>query len=310
MDDYRAVQGSHSLSLSIFDLLADAAPQFYPESIRVSIIGEINRVLQGSPDMPLTTNWLQWELREKAGAFYPKRTETLCREVEDFFAQKAMLTIPYTKTSNEEYKYRTWDFDPKHPLKRINQRLYDSAAKAGFPPGFFKDSHFEKVTLYCIPDYVDLSGSHFQECNFSVCRIVGAYFADATLYSSAFDTCHMENTSLIRASLDHTHFHNCAFSQVSWNTAHLSSCNTINCTMEGVIFFHTTLDGCSYGRVTAREIIDLDTAIITMGGATDKECAQNKASIFEALGVPLPAPTPRRSTPTPPRSKRHAGPER
>lgn len=310
MNDYRAVRGGHPLSLSIFDLLADAAPKSYPEHMRVSIVGTINDILQDRSKLGTTADWLLAELRDKAGAEYLKRTETLCREVEDFLAQKTMLTVPYTKTSNEEYKYRTWDFDPKHPLKRINQQLYDSAAKAGFPPGFFKDSHFEEVTFYCIPDYTDLSGSHFQDCNFAVCRIVGAYFADATLYSSAFHTCLIENSSFIRASFDHTHFHDCAMRSVSYNRAQLNCCNTIECDMNHVIYAQTTLDGCSFGRVNAKEIIDLDTATITMGGATSKECAQNKATIYENLGVPQPVPAPARSTPTPPRPRRHTGPER
>lgn len=310
MDDYRAVRGGHPLSLSIFDLLADTAPQLYPEFMRVSTIGRINNILQGRPQSGITVEWLLGELREKAGTERPERTEKLCREVEDFQAQKAMLTTPYTKTSDKQYKYQIWDPGAKRPLKRINQRLYDSAAKAGFPPGFFKDSHFEEVTLYCIPDYTDLSGSHFQDCSFAVCRIVGAYFADATLYSSAFHTCHMENSSFIRASFDHTHFHDCTILSVSFNGARLNRCNTIDCDMNHVIYAQTTLDGCSFGRVNAKEILDLDTAAITMGGATGEECAQNKASIFKALGVPQPVPTPERSTPIPPRPRHRAGLER
>lgn len=310
MDDYRAVRGSHPLSLSIFDLLADTAPQLYPEFMRVSTIGRINDILQGRSESGFTVEWLLGELRERAGAEYPKRTETLCQEVENFQAQKAMLTIPYTKTSDKEYKYRIWDPGAKRPLKRINQRLYDFAAKAGFPPGFFKDSHFDHVTLYCIPDYTDLSGSRFLDCNFAVCRIVGAYFADAAIYSSAFHTCLIESSSFIRANLANTHYYDCAMLSVSFNRARLNRCNTIACDMNHVIYAQTTLDGCSFGRVNAGEIIDLDTATITKGGATKEECVQNRASIFEALGVPQPAPPPGRTNLVPFKPKRHTGPER
>jgi len=44
-------------------------------------------------------------------------------------------------------------------------------------------------------------------------------------------------------------------------------------------------DGCFFGRVTASEISGLQSARITQGGATEEECRQNKALIFQALGV-------------------------
>lgn len=65
----------------------------------------------------------------------------------------------------------------------------------------------------------------------------------------------------------------------------MKRCNTIDCTIYGANYSGTTLDGCAFGRVTAGAIRNLDRATITQGGATEEVCRQNRAAIFDALGV-------------------------
>ena len=78
-------------------------------------------------------------------------------------------------------------------LKIVNQRLYDCAAKAGFPPNFFRETYFDQVTFYCIPDHTDFNFSYFSNCTFAVCRIREATFDGATLSSSEFHSCVMQS---------------------------------------------------------------------------------------------------------------------
>ena len=72
---------------------------------------------------------------------------------------------------------------------------------------------------------------------------------------------------------------------MSFQNARLKTCNTVDCVMDHVSFHRATLDGCSYGRVTPSNIRLLETANITMGGATGAECRANRAAIFNALQV-------------------------
>lgn len=63
----------------------------------------------------------------------------------------------------------------------------------------------------------------------------------------------------------------------------MKSCHTIDCDLENISFLHTTLDGCSFGRVNAHGTSNLHTATITQGGATNEEVEQNRKAIFSAL---------------------------
>lgn len=310
MDKYQAARGSHQISLSMFDLLENAAPQFYNGTNRAAKIRELNDILNDRGQEGRTIQTIMEELQDKAGQLYPKSTEKLCQELLAFQARKSTLLTPYRRKCTQAYHYQYDDFSSKGSLKLIDQRLYDRAFRTGFPPDFFHHSYFDGVTIYCMPDFTELDGSCFQDCSFNVCRIVGAHFYDTSIYGSEFQSCLIQDTSFSIATLDHTHFHDTAMSGISFNSARLSSCNTIDCAMSEVSFHSATLDRCSYGRIKASGIQGLENATITMGGATDRECAQNKASIFEVLGAAPPAPSHKRSAPAPPKPKRHAGPER
>lgn len=284
MAEFQKVRGSHEISIRAADLLEDMRPQDYNGSNRAKTVRTINDILQGRTQR--TVDSFLTGLRNTGGVGYAQRVEEVCQDVQAFLSQRALLSQPYTKTSNKQYKYRMTSLDPKHPLKVVNQWRYDLAAKAGFPPGFFRDTYFEHVTFYCLPDGADLSGSIFDTSFFNVCRIVDANFRDTEFYGSDFSSCEIQGADFSGAMLCYTHFHDCSMKRVSFQNARLSDCNTVDCTMSEIDFLSARLDGASYGRITPSGIRNLDTAAITQGGATAEEVKRLRASIFEAMQVP------------------------
>ena len=296
IDEHRKVKGSHQISIRAADLLEDMRPQHYNGMNRAQTVRTINDILQGRTER--TVDAFLIGLRNTGGEDYAQRVEEISREIQAFLTQKELLTQPYTKSSSKQYKYRTFDSPIGRKLKIVNQRLYDCAAKAGFPPNFFRETYFDQVTFYCIPDHTDFNFSYFSNCTFAVCRIREATFDGATLSSSEFHSCVMQYATFFNASIDHTHFHDSTLRNVSFQEARLKSCNTVDCELDGVGFLNATLDGCFFGRVAARSIRGLHTATITQGGATDSEVKRNRESIFAALrpeqGLRLEFPAKRR----------------
>ena len=296
IDEHRKVRGSHQISIRAADLLEDMRPHHYNGMNRAQTVRTINDILQGRTER--TVDAFLIGLRNTGGEDYAQRVEEISREIQAFLTQKELLTQPYTKSSSKQYKYRSYDPPIGRKLKIVNQRLYDCAAKAGFPPNFFRETYFDQVTFYCIPDHTDFNFSYFSNCTFAVCRIREATFDGATLSSSEFHSCVMQYATFFNASIDHTHFHDSTLRNVSFQEARLKSCNTVDCELDGVGFLNATLDGCFFGRVAARSIRGLHTATITQGGATDSEVKRNRESIFAALrpeqGLRLEFPAKRR----------------
>lgn len=198
MGEYKAVRSSHEISISIADFLEASTPQIYGGG-RVHAIRKINDILQGRSVE--TIDALADTLMEIGGAQYPERLERICGDIRAFQAQKDLLTTPYTKSSTKNYQYRLWGPDSLRTLKIINQRLFDLAAKAGFPPGFFRESYFDHVTIYCLPDHSDLNFSRFSDCTFAVCRIREACFDGASFNRSIFHTVDMRQTTFFMPCL-------------------------------------------------------------------------------------------------------------
>ena len=48
-------------------------------------------------------------------------------------------------------------------------------------------------------------------------------------------------------------------------------------------FLNAALDGCFFGRVSARNIRNLNTAAITQGGTTKEEADRSRDSVLTAL---------------------------
>ena len=296
MAEFQKVYGSHKLSVRAAELLEDMRPQLYNGANHAETVQTINDILRGRADR--TPDAFLTGLRNTGGESYTRRVEELGRDIQAFLEQKTLLTQPYTKSSGKQYQYRTSTLDPERPLKIVTQRIYDQAAKAGFPPDFFRETYFDRVTFYCLPDHTDFKFSHFPGCTFAVCRIREAAFDGARFYLSEFQNCAVQYATFFKASIAHTHFHDSSLKNVSFQGASLKSCNTVDCELDGVGFLNATLDGCFFGRVSARNIRNLNTAAITQGGATDSEVKRNRESIFAALrpeqGLRLEFPAKRR----------------
>lgn len=258
-------------------------PVKYPSGEDAKIVRSLNDTLQGRSKQ--TVDELLADVDAVCGrlGIYNSEWPLLRQAIEDFQHQKELLGRSYTKSSDKQYKYRTFDLDPERPLKIVNQRLYDQAAKAGFPPTFFRETYFDGVTFYCIPDHTDFNFSRFHNCTFAVCRIREATFDGASLSSSEFHSCDIQYATFFKASIAHTHFHDSTLRNVSFQEARLKSCNTVDCKLDGVGFLNATLDGCFFGRIAAQGIRHLHTATITQGGATEREVKHNREAILAAL---------------------------
>ena len=281
MNDYKAVRSSLDISKSIAFYLEMSDPAAFRLRDRAGSIRTINDILQGRTERTVDT--FLTGLRNTGGDGYAQRVDEIAGEIQAFLTQKRLLSQPYTKSSNKQYQYRTFDLDPKRPLKIVDQRLYDWAAKTGFPPNFFRETFFNGVTFYCIPDHTDFNFSRFSNCTFAVCRIREATLDGASLSSSEFHSCAIQFVTFFKASIAHTHFHDSTLRNVSFQEARLKSCNTVDCELDGVGFLNATLDGCFFGRVAAQGIRHLHTATITQGGATDEEVKHNREAILSAL---------------------------
>ncbi len=276
IDDFKAVCSSLDISRSLVFYLSMSDYEKYGNSAKV--VHALNDILQGRSDH--TVDELIAGVDTICGGVedYVGDRAMLLQRIKDFQHQKELLGQPYTKSSS-----KTFGFCENGTKPVINQQLYDQAAKEGFPLGFFRQSHFDRVTFYCIPDHTDFNFSYFSNCTFAVCRIREATFDGASIYSSEFHSCAMQYVTFFKASIAHTHFHDSTLRNVSFQRAHLKSCNTVDCGLEGVGFLNATLDGCFFGRVAARGISSLHTATITQGGATENEVNHNREAIFAAL---------------------------
>lgn len=303
MSDYKAVRSTMEISKSIADILEKTNPQTYNSMNRAQTIRAVNDTLQGRGEKSLKDMLAQLKEMENppSGA--------ILRDIQDFQAQKALLKEPYRRFSSRKYGFQIYDRNALHPLKIIDQWLYDLAAKQGFPPGFFREAYFDHVTFYCLPDSADFYLSELHGCTFAVCRMSSANFNSTHIYNSEFHSCELRNVSFFNANIAHSHFYDCALFQTSFVRTHLIRCNTIDCTMEHSDFLNAVLDGCTYGRVKATETRELRTAFITQGGATTEECRQNRVAIAKALGVPD-GPEPPKAPARPVKRKRRSNPER
>ena len=283
MNDYKAVRSSLDISKSIAFYLEMSDPAAFRLRDRAGSIRTINDILQGRSEK--TVEAMLAELEQKGGTYYAGEIAILRQNIQDFQRQKMMLTQPYCKSSGKTYRFRTFDNSIARSLKIVDQKLFDKAAKAGFPPEFFRETYFDQVNIYCLPEHADFYGSTFQNCAFAVCRISAPSFIGASIYSSEFHSCVLEYADFFESSIAHTHFHDSALSHVTFQKARMKSCNTIDCTLDSINYLTATLDGCSFGRVTASDVQNLDTATITQGGAGQEECRRNRDAIFRALGV-------------------------
>lgn len=281
MNDYKAVRSGLEISQRAASYLELSDPAALRQKTLAGTIYAINDILQGRSEQPVDT--LLAYLEQKAAVYYADEIAALRQDIQDFLHQKTLLSQPYHKSSGTAYSFKTFQGTNGHLLKIVDQQMFDAAAEAGFPPDFFRETCFDQVKLYCLPDHADFYGSLFQDCSFTVCRLNAPSFVGARIYSSEFHSCVLTHTDFSSVALVHTHFHDSSLSHVTFQNAYLKSCNTIDCALEHINYLIAKLDGCSFGRVTASHIRHLDTASITQGGATEEECRWNREAIFRAL---------------------------
>lgn len=281
MAEYQKVRSSHKISISIVEYMDYVVPSEYGGPNRARKVREINDILQGRSRK--TVDDLIAELTEQSGGHCFAEIEKSQREIQAFQTQRTLLTCPYTMTGNRQYDYKLCDLNPQRPLKVIDQKIFDQAVNDGFPPDFFKESYFDHVVIYCMPDGVDCSFSHFQDCSFTVCGIREVVFDNASIYDTDFHSSLLQRVNFTEAGLSYVRFRDSSLVSVSFQDSYMKSCQTIDCTMDRIDFRGAFLDGCSYGRITASGIRGIRNATITQGGATTDECRRNRTAIFRAL---------------------------
>lgn len=286
------MRSSGEIAISLADYLETFYRKQYPPNSRADTVCEVNDILQGRAQR--TVQDFFRELETSNGGDLGEVAQ-LKRDAEDFQRQRSLIKEPNPYVNSE------WPYEPEimgggSDLMRkvIDQKLYDAAAERGFPSSFFRQSFFDHVTLYDIPDFQDCSLSVFQSCKFSVCRLHGIDFEDTNIYSSDFNTVYMESTFFDLSSMASTRFRDCEMREVSFRDCHMKSVRALDCVMERVSFSGARLDGCSFDRVKPHIVTGLRHATITQSGATDEECERNRRAIWEALA---PARVPKARTP-------------
>lgn len=284
---YQPVRSTREISKSLAFYLEMSDPANDPPSDLSKTVRTVNDILQGRSER--TIDSLLAEVESKGGDYYAQEIKGVRKDILAFQAQKQMIDQPYTKTSAKQYHFRMYEHGAK-PLKIVNQRLFDWAAKGGFPPDFFEGTYFDRVTVYCMPDYTHCLDTVFQDCTFAVCRMNGIHFEDASLYGSEFHSCCLSGTIFSDSTLANTHFYDCIQQRGGFIRSRLNRCHTLDSQMVRVTFAESILDGCSFDRVQATRIRGLHTATITQGGATEAECRQNREAIYKALAPTEPHP--------------------
>ena len=277
MDEFKAVRSSLDISRSLKYYLSMCDHEKYGDDEK--IVPALNDTLQGRGGR--TVGELLAEVDAVCGGWkdYDEDRAMLRQYVQDFQHQKSLLSHGYTKISDAQYSYKM-----HNGRKVIDQQLYDQAAKDGFPAGFFRDSFFHRVTLYCLPDGQYCSNSVFDLCTFAVCRINGYVdFSHCSFYGGEFHSCALDNVNFGEATIVHTRFYDSTLKDVSFQMAHMKSCGMSDCTLEHLDFLCATLDDCSFTRTTASDIRYLRSAAITKRGATLEEVWRNREAALSVL---------------------------
>lgn len=283
MADYQIVKSGMEISVGIVDFLQLVNSRHFDGRSIAKMIWETNDIIQGRSER--TVENLLDELRERAQGWYPQEIERFSREIAALQAQKKLVIVPYAKEGVGGHTFQSYE-GTNGPLKVIDQRRYDQAVAEGFPPDFFRKSYFDRVTFYCLPDDTDFTLSEFRNCTFAVCRLKGAHFDDTRVYDCDFYSCFIRNATFASATIAHTHFHDSFFRNVSFQRSSLKHTHVVDCTIERGNFRDAVLDGCSFGRTTAKGTLNLSMAYITHGGCTAEEVEAERCAIRKALCGP------------------------
>lgn len=281
MADYQIVKSSLEISMGIVECLEMAARYNAWGAKNRNELWKINDVIQGRGKE--TVKELLVKVREKGNGWYPNEIERFEWEIKQLQKQKALREQPYRKTREGTYQYEMAEIQAEAPLKIINQKLYDRAVEEGFPGDFFRDSYFEYVTFYCLPDGADFQGSRVANCTFAVCRIRDANFERTRIYDTDFHSCDIQGVSFFSSTMICDEFQDNTLRDVSFREASLKCVYTRDCTMVNADVSNSILNGCDFSRTTAKETTGLDSITITHSGATVQEVAERQRVIRKVL---------------------------
>lgn len=130
MIEYKAVPSGLEISRRIADCLETASPRDHDSGERPRAIRKINDILQGR-----STRFVD-ELLTELEKCEDTRLPALRKDIQAFLRQKELLTTHYSGSSSKQFCCKRRMENGK-ALKVIGQRIYNRAAKAGFPPDFF-----------------------------------------------------------------------------------------------------------------------------------------------------------------------------
>ncbi|MCL2837625.1 MAG: pentapeptide repeat-containing protein [Oscillospiraceae bacterium] len=284
--EFQKVKAGLTISQEIHWFLKNVDGQNYKFSDFEQSVKGFNDILQGRGEH---IKAFIVRLKEKYGTLHVKKVDLIEKDISNFLMQKVLLDKVYDKSSSQKYDTEIYPH-PDKPLKIITQKIYDSAVKGGFPNDFFKDSYFEGIKFYCLPDCADFSNSRLVECRFTVCRAVGANFNNATLDGAEFHTSNLQNADFSSAYIRYTQFRDCDISSASFHRSLLNECYIADCVLDKVNFFNIHFKESRVERITANDIKEFRTVQFSMNGATKEECRKNRESIYTAFGVPMPPP--------------------
>ena len=279
MSKYQKVKSSVEISMGIVNYL-ELVDHPWGKGNR-NELWEINDVLQGRGKV--TVEELFDRVREKSKGWYPDEIKRFEKEIEQFRMQKELREKPYEKVRAEDYQYEMTE--PAMPQKIIDQKLYDRAVEEGFPKDFFRNSYFESVAFYCLPDGADFQESRISNCTFAVCRIKDAHFENVYISDTEFHSCDIQGANFFAATMICNEFQDSTLRDVSFREATLKAVYTRDCMMEETDFSYSMLNGCDFTRTAVKGIEGVEKAAITHSGATAQEVEERRRVIRKALGV-------------------------
>lgn len=278
MNEYKAVPSGMELSRRVVDCLEVSTPTGYQPDERVNAIRAVNDILQGRASR--FAEELLAELEKCDDPRFPAVRE----DIQAFLRQKELLITPYDKVGDKQFHCRQRRMNDR-VLKVVGQRIYDRAAKAGFPPNFFRETYFDNVTFYSLPDHADFCGSVLHYCKFAVCRICEASFVETKMERTVFYTSVLNYVDFFGATLVYSRFDDCEVSNTNLQNTKMADCYIQNCTMDHINYLGAKLDSCIFEHISTGTIQGLSKATITLNGVTEEECRQNKNAVYRALGV-------------------------
>lgn len=161
----------------------------------------------------------------------------------------------------------------------ISQDEYETKLAAGHLD--FSDLYFDHIDIKSSPG-ADYSHSRFIDCIFNDADLQGADFSSATI------TGDMQNTSFKDALFYDAYLYGCGikdcdFTKTSFEKAFFLHVAITNAKMHDTDFLLANLSSVYLRNIDASNVINLDIATISLGGATADEADRHRQLVLDAL---------------------------